>query len=80
MDDLWYRCNVVNFDFHISNVVGCCMCGVAGDTLICCSKGKKKPKNNKQNNKQTNKKTQKNIRPCCEDNAGRVNAIYKLVH
>ena len=30
VDDLWYSCNVVNFDSHISNVVGYCMCGVAG--------------------------------------------------
>ncbi len=33
VDDLWYRCNVVNFDSHVSKVVGYCRCGVAGDTL-----------------------------------------------
>ncbi len=44
VDDLWHRCNVVNFDSHISNVVCYCMCGVAGDTLICGSQGKKTKK------------------------------------
>ena len=44
VDDLWCRCNVVNFESHISNVVGYFMCGVAGDTLICCSKGQLKNK------------------------------------
>ncbi len=47
VDDLWYRSNVVNFGSHISSVVGYCMCGVAGDTLICCSKGQKKKTNKK---------------------------------
>ena len=69
VDDLWYRCNVVNFGSHISNVVGYCMCGMAGDTLL--FKGSTKIKT---------KQTKKNIRPCCEDNTGHVNAIYKLVH
>ncbi len=57
VDDLWYRCNVVNFDSHINNVVGYCMCGVAGDTLICGSQGQKKQK---QTNKQTNKQKKQN--------------------
>ncbi len=60
VDDLWYRCNVVNFDSHISNVVGYCMCGMAGDTLICGSQGKKtKKKTKKEPNKEKTKKQNK---------------------
>ncbi len=42
LDDLWY--STVNFDSHISNVVGYCMCGVAGvgETLICGAQGQEK--------------------------------------